>query len=147
MACPLHVVLEYGQSWFALLMLCLKRQARLEFTNYPAIGARIILNVATGMLCSSLWPNLPRDANGLSLRYSLIFHVCISSVLAVGGVTAIMFASKEVYHKQRTANLFHTSTYWIAANVFQVRHTRGGADIRTADNHERTPSPHSPRPK
>ena len=45
---------EYANSFFGDLMLCMRRQARLEFTNYGAIAGRILLNLLTGMLCRRL---------------------------------------------------------------------------------------------
>eukprot|EP00668_Euglena_longa_P017133 GGOE01021479.1.p1 GENE.GGOE01021479.1~~GGOE01021479.1.p1 ORF type:complete len:1310 (+),score=413.41 GGOE01021479.1:126-3932(+) len=110
---------RYGRRFPARLWLCMKRQLLLEL-DVAAIATKILLNLITGLMTASLWTSFDLTPLGIFQHDALLFHICVSCVLATQGHTAQFLDIKPIFQKQNRSGFYCTASFWIATTIYQI---------------------------
>ncbi|EEY67203.1 ATP-binding Cassette (ABC) Superfamily [Phytophthora infestans T30-4] len=109
---------EFSQSFWASTMLLMKREITITRREMSAMVGRLIMSTVIALLCSSVYYQF--DTTDAQLTMGIIFESILN--LSVGQAAQIptVMATREVFYKQRGANLFRTASYVLSNSVVQL---------------------------
>jgi ABC-type multidrug transport system ATPase subunit/ABC-type multidrug transport system permease subunit len=103
---------EFIQDWWSSTLLLAKREAMVMLRNVPLVGGRIFLAVFIGLLFGSLFWDI--DPSNALVFMGLVFAAVVFLGLNQAAMLAPFLEVREVFYKQRRANMYRTSSYVIA---------------------------------
>ncbi|KAL3664312.1 hypothetical protein V7S43_010637 [Phytophthora oleae] len=109
---------EFSQSFWASTSLLMKRQLTVTKRETTALIGRLVMNTIIALLCSSVYYQF--DMTDAQVAMGIMFEAVLNLSIGQAAQIPTIMATREVFYKQRGANLFRTASYVLANYVNQA---------------------------
>ncbi|KAK1942667.1 ABC transporter G family member 36 [Phytophthora citrophthora] len=109
---------EFSQSFWGSTVLLMKRQLTVTKRETTALIGRLIMNTIIALLCSSVYYQF--DMTDAQVAMGIMFEAVLNLSIGQAAQIPTIMATREVFYKQRGANLFRTASYVLAYYVNQA---------------------------
>ncbi|TMW67500.1 hypothetical protein Poli38472_011120 [Pythium oligandrum] len=109
---------EFHQSFVASVRTLLKREAKLLVRNVAVIQGRVLLVVLVGLVFATLFYQM--NPSNAQLVIGSLFAITGFLTLGQSAQIPTVIDAREVFYKQRRANLYSTTSYVVAWSISQV---------------------------
>ncbi|KAI9983650.1 hypothetical protein PInf_007716 [Phytophthora infestans] len=108
----------FSQSFVESTLTLLRRQAMVLYRNKPFILGRVLMITVMGLLYCTIFYDF--DPTQVSVVLGVVFSSVMLVSMGQSSQIATYMADREIFYKQRGANLFRTASYALANSASQI---------------------------
>ncbi|OWZ22999.1 ABC transporter [Phytophthora megakarya] len=109
---------EFSQGFWGSTSLLMKRQLAITKRDTTALIGRLLMNTTIALLCSTVYYQF--DLTDAQVAMGIMFEAILNLSIGQAAQVPTVMAAREVFYKQRGANLFRTASYVLSNFVNQA---------------------------
>ncbi|POM70838.1 ABC Superfamily, partial [Phytophthora palmivora] len=109
---------EFSRGFWRSTSLLMKRQLTITKRETTALIGRLIMNTTIALLCSTVYYQF--DLTDAQVAMGIMFEAILNLSIGQAAQVPTVMAAREVFYKQRGANLFRTASYVLSSFANQA---------------------------